>query len=183
MDLNNFGPFDAQVWGTFSDWILIIVTGLTVIYLIRTFHSQQELKRIEIKRYIESIKPNIVISILEPDILPAKGNYVAELSIIIKNTNGVARNAELVIHSSHMSDWRFWIDVVDEEIQFPIKKDLISTFLLNARVKREVSSAACTFFVEFEDEIGNLYRQFIVLTLREDRTHVEPSIPNLIKGI
>ncbi|MBB5438642.1 hypothetical protein HDC92_002323 [Pedobacter sp. AK017] len=40
MDINNFGPFDSKVWGTFFDCTMVVVTSFTLIYLIKTFKAQ-----------------------------------------------------------------------------------------------------------------------------------------------
>lgn len=42
-------PFQANVWGTFSDWVMVIVTALTAVYLIKTFRSQKEVQLLQIK--------------------------------------------------------------------------------------------------------------------------------------
>ena len=38
--LNSFGPFESDVWGTVSDWAMVIVTTLTAIFIYRTFREQ-----------------------------------------------------------------------------------------------------------------------------------------------
>lgn len=78
MDINNFGPFDSAVWGTVSDWTMVVVTFFTLLYLIKTFiaqnyslgvqqqtlasqlsvqKDQNELTRIELERHRNEIKP------------------------------------------------------------------------------------------------------------------------------
>ncbi|MCX2473550.1 hypothetical protein OQZ33_04315 [Pedobacter sp. MC2016-05] len=49
MNINNFGPFYSPVWGTVSDWTMVIVTTLTVIYLIKTFKAQSKSIKIQDK--------------------------------------------------------------------------------------------------------------------------------------
>ena len=46
-------PFDPNVWGTFSDWCLVIVTTLTAIYLIKTFSAQQKIRKTELTPFFE----------------------------------------------------------------------------------------------------------------------------------
>jgi len=47
MNINNFGPFSSDVWGTVSDWAMVIVTGSTLFYIIRTFKSQYEVQKLQ----------------------------------------------------------------------------------------------------------------------------------------
>ncbi|MBB5643944.1 hypothetical protein [Pedobacter cryoconitis] len=35
MEIINFVAFNADVWGTVSDWIIVIVTSSTAIYLVK----------------------------------------------------------------------------------------------------------------------------------------------------
>jgi hypothetical protein len=44
MNINDFGPFSANVWGTVSDWIMVSVTTLTALFLIKTFKSQKKVQ-------------------------------------------------------------------------------------------------------------------------------------------
>lgn len=51
-------PFDPNVWGTVSDWCLVIVTALTAIYLIKTFKAQQKNRLIELMPNFELVLEN-----------------------------------------------------------------------------------------------------------------------------
>jgi hypothetical protein len=83
-DINNFGPFQSDVWGSFSDWVMLIVTFFTLLYLIKTFKAQhnslgiqqktlesqlvvqkaQQLStEIEQKRYESEIRPDVSVSL------------------------------------------------------------------------------------------------------------------------
>lgn len=62
--------FEAQVWGTVSDWVMIIVTFATALLLLLTLKSQKEVQRtqnelfrIESIRFKESIKPKLNFSV------------------------------------------------------------------------------------------------------------------------
>jgi len=67
--INNFGPFEADVWGTVSDWALVIVTALTAIFIYRTFRAQlnvtedqSELLKIERIKLREQFRTELEIS-------------------------------------------------------------------------------------------------------------------------
>jgi hypothetical protein len=49
MDVNNFGPFDADVWGTFSDWIIAAATVGSIILLVKTLRSQTSVQILQLR--------------------------------------------------------------------------------------------------------------------------------------
>ena len=46
MDINNFGPFNADVWGSVSDWFVALVTLTTAYYLYKTLKSQLKVQEL-----------------------------------------------------------------------------------------------------------------------------------------
>ncbi len=57
-------PFPAEVWGTVSDWVMIVVTSLTALFLYNTLRSQKDVQKaqnklleIEQLRLREDFKP------------------------------------------------------------------------------------------------------------------------------
>src|SRR5690606_29713222 len=54
--------FDSSVWGTASDWIMVIVTICTAIYLILTFRQQKKAIDISLKNHRKSIMPRLSIT-------------------------------------------------------------------------------------------------------------------------
>ncbi|WP_286778980.1 MULTISPECIES: hypothetical protein [Sphingobacterium] len=48
-----FAPFDPDKWGTVSDWVMVIVTTVTAIYLVKTFRAQQEIRKTELTPHFE----------------------------------------------------------------------------------------------------------------------------------
>ena len=54
-------PFDAGVWGTASDWMMVMVTFFTAMYLVWTFREQKKSNDIQIKKHLDSILPKFSI--------------------------------------------------------------------------------------------------------------------------
>lgn len=81
MDINNFGPFNSEVWGNVSDYVMVIVTAVTGLLIFFTFRSQQELQRLQDEIFRLSIKPEIVI-ITDPLLLsPGIDSYPFDIRI------------------------------------------------------------------------------------------------------
>jgi hypothetical protein len=47
----NLVIFHSDVWGTVSDWVMIIVTLVTIYFVYRTLRSQLELQKVQMKLY------------------------------------------------------------------------------------------------------------------------------------
>lgn len=61
---------EVEIWGTVSDWFIVIITLVTAVFLYKTLRSQMEvqkdqniLKDIEIKKFIKELKPNIELNL------------------------------------------------------------------------------------------------------------------------
>lgn len=59
-DLNDY-PHDATVWGTVSDWAMVVVTATTAIVIWRTLRSQTKVEEVEVRRHLYSILPQFHI--------------------------------------------------------------------------------------------------------------------------
>lgn len=68
MNLNSFTPFDADVWGTFADYCMVVVTGYTLYYLRKNLGSQlkveemqQTMADVAKAQYLKSIMPYFIM--------------------------------------------------------------------------------------------------------------------------
>jgi hypothetical protein len=126
MDLNNFGPFQADVWGTFSDWIMIIVTGITAYYLYRTLQSQKEVSILQKKiTDIESYKhrmgilPRFKVDFIRKDIMNSSNTVSGMFSARFTNNENMALNTVFKI-------------IVEEDVDF---RPLFANPYLNPRIQ------------------------------------------------
>jgi len=96
-------PFEAGVWGTASDWGMIIVTIVTAVFLIKTFIEQKKTNELELKRYIKSIAPKFsvgkhLVTDTEADMpnsckdIPAN-EYYLKLDLLVNDARDVNFNA------------------------------------------------------------------------------------------
>lgn len=59
-DLLEF-PFIVGVWGTVSDWAMVIVTGITALLLYKTLREQQRFTEIELDRFARENPPTFLL--------------------------------------------------------------------------------------------------------------------------
>lgn len=78
--------FNAEVWGTVSDWMVIAITVVTAVYLYRTLKSQmevqkmqQEITQIETHIFRERIRP--ILNILDQEYDPTRFKISFKISI------------------------------------------------------------------------------------------------------
>ncbi|WP_215223165.1 hypothetical protein [Echinicola shivajiensis] len=61
-------PFSPDIWGTVSDWAMVLVATLTAIFLILTFKEQHSLTRIEVARHKENLRPVLMVDTRESEV-------------------------------------------------------------------------------------------------------------------
>ena len=113
-DVNNFGPFNAEVWGTTSDWFMFAVTGITAIYLIKTFRSQKEVQRlqqevtsIEIARHKSEIMPIFKVELADSCFVKEKAGVLsiqADFRVKLERSN-VANDLKLILNFKNQDKW------------------------------------------------------------------------------
>lgn len=158
-DLFNL-PFQAEVWGTASDWLMIVITIASLWYIRNTLKSQQEVQRqqtqiteIESKRARRDIRPKVDLEFL--------GKEAAT------EIYGVKRMYALSISSSPAFEICFEFAHLPESLLYTIKfypRHYISEAFgsINIEVNGfEDNWRMIVFKVYFKDEDGGQYeRQF-----------------------
>lgn len=179
MDVNNFGIFNADVWGTVSDWVVVFGTILTIIYLIMTFEKQKSLYNIEKERYRNSKKPIFNVEIVDA---PYKKDSDFFLKLI--NTQNVARQVEFqsVEYYEHYS---FQDQYFSHESASQTKKgdkigygknigDLIPNeeFIIKVKLYEQIAIEFFVFFsLKFYDESSETqYIQYFIASFTNGKT-------------
>jgi len=194
MHINNFGPFQADVWGTVSDWIMIGVTTGTAIFLYLTLKSQQKVQKlqqsitdIESYRFRESIKPEFDIQV-KSDIISSTGNSIKLKAYYTLKTKK---------HAAH----NVIISVIDDNDQFkpenfenPVHFDnvelnnhllLYGEFETECLYKNEkaIFFAGLKIFIDYSDIKGNKYEQRISYIITDENPIELVRIPVLKKQL
>lgn len=78
----------AEVWGTVSDWMMILVTIVTAVLLLLTFESQRKVQEdqnllyeLEQKKYLATIKPFFTVAQEEEDYGEGKKQLFVRLTL------------------------------------------------------------------------------------------------------
>ena len=152
--INNFTPFQADVWGTVSDWVMIVVTTVTAFAIWFTFREQKEVTKLQLKSYLFTIRPQFTLGRM--------GN-------MFWNENGV--HCELLVNKNIALN----LVVVDNGIGYEklfIPRDRIGSVAFNRPIEilhgliTDVDAASqVNISIFFQDEMLNSYTQLIHGTL------------------
>lgn len=177
--------FDPVTWGTVSDWVMVFVTILTVIFLYKTLQSQKdvqqmqnELFRIESVRFHESIKP-----VLKYSVSTHSGSLVGKKETLLtlevtNSTESLASNISKNVTENEHTKQIFIPMSLDDHRNHLAKGD--NPLLFHFAVNRNGNEILLMNF-KYTDIAGTRYKQRVIC-IYDDRFPVEiyPSLPEVI---
>ncbi len=162
-DLFTF-PFVSTVWGTASDWVMILVTGFTALYLVKSFAEQRRTNDITYSQHRRTIMPEFTInSSIDVHKVRIDGHIILTLE----------QNELYSLRVSFISD-----DFLNQSDILPIDMTVNQsiTFVENDISLFQFGNSVCAT-LEFEDSEGNIYRQM----LRRSNSSFHLTAPRYIK--
>lgn len=174
--------FEPEVWGTVSDWVIIIVTVATAFLLLLTLKSQKEVQRtqnelfrIENIRFRESIKPKLNFSIHAHQ-AKTEDKEKRILTLEVNNeTTGIALNISRMVEVNTNTKQLVGPEGLDGKRNHLTKGDkpILLHFGLDC-----TSVQYILFTIRYQDVAETKYRQR-VLCVYDDYygTEIHPSLP------
>lgn len=166
-DLFKF-PFSADVWGTASDWVIIIVTATTAYYLYQSLKSQRKIQRMQQKvtkieeyDYLMKIKPDFEITIDRSKVSPKNpsGPQSVNCLAILQAINHTAINVKVLIRTYINDELKAEYDEAFDSCVPKYGKALTIDLF---EVKRDGSDKFhITYNLTYEDIEGNPYKKRI----------------------
>jgi hypothetical protein len=177
--------FDADIWGTVSDWVMIFVTFATAILLLLTLKSQKEVQqtqnelfRIESIRFRESIKPILKFSVHKYQ--PKTDNKDKRIFTLEVNneTNATALHITRHVETNENTKQLFGPEGLDGKRDHLTKGD--KPILLHFSIDSETSTYIL-FTIKYKDVAETKYKQRVLCLYDEDyETEIHPSLPEII---
>ncbi|MBE8712513.1 hypothetical protein [Sphingobacterium hungaricum] len=143
--------FNSNVWGTVSDWIMIIVTSITAVLLLKSFSAQKTSNEISYKNYRKTIRPYFSVTIESEEF--GVGNFKKFLTLKVNDNNA------------------FDLQVVEFKTDYIVTLDFIPSFMsTNQEYSVEINEKGLTTInqepekiamISFKDTEGNNYMQEI----------------------
>ena len=177
--------FDPNIWGTVSDWIMILVTFVTAILLLLTLKSQKEVQqtqnelfRIESIRFRESIKPKLVFSVHQHQ--PKTDNKDKKIFAleITNETQTTAFNITRQVETNEITKQLVGLDAFDNRRDHLTKGDrpIVLYFGIDSETTKYI-----LFTIKYEDVAETKYKQRVLCIYDEDyATEIHPSLPEII---
>jgi hypothetical protein len=176
---------DPNVWGTVSDWTMVVVTIVTLFFLYKTFESQMdvqkmqsELFRIESVRFRESIKP--VLKYLLSKYAGELGDAERKLLTIevTNETNSLATNISKQVAEGEQTTQIFIPMSLDDHRDHLMKGDKPLLFHFAVDKSRD---QFILMNLKYQDVAGTKYQQRVIC-LYSDKYPIEihPSLPETI---
>jgi len=151
-------PFQADVWGTAADWVIVVTTILGLIYIIRTFRSQIEVQQsqiallqIETDRFVDEKKPCFELLEFEfsgEQLDPENPNIMVEL-----RKTGQLDALELKISAPRYK--------IENMGNMDIYREHERVTLLYFNKDEQTTAENFHSFVTYGDRYGNRYRQVV----------------------
>lgn len=172
----NLVYFTTETWGSVSDWVMIIVTIITIYFLSRTLSSQLKVQELQIKlfqmervRLSEELRPKLEYSILSMEITPNKKATLVSIRVGNVGTK-TARN--IVIKATENSRAAVFFGLEEDEhypemlrpnprhrtIEPGFRKSI--SFILSHE-QNEFPNFVTEFTVQYEDAMKNGYFDWI----------------------
>lgn len=182
MEIINFGPFNADVWGTVSDWVMTVVTAITAIFLWLTLKSQsqvqkdqQEITKIEQFNHRRQLLPSFNLEAFTHEKADNQKEFT-RVMFTLKVLNNLAKN--IYIYYNTTGDWTVGlkagknIDMMQND-----KRTFDGTLTF---IPGEFHEGQIFFTFEFSDDYGTKYRQNINYLCFDVSHHISYGQPILI---
>lgn len=160
--------FDPDIWGTVSDWTMIVVTAVTGLLLYLTLTAQLRVTRIEQYRHKLNIQPRLTAKIenVRTEKNDEKYEAIIFLRLTVENHRCLPLKFELVerdkLVNTHKELHSDYLGVGEEIIHFPI----LSIFPEpKENILKGIYIAAAELYFYFLDADRRTYKQEIQITI------------------
>jgi hypothetical protein len=177
--------FDANIWGTVSDWCMVAVTTTTAYYLYKTLQSQKDVQKTQAKlyeiesvRFRESIKPKLRYTLYTGD----TGTFVDKpdkeiLTIEVTNETTNLARAIRPIYNHDNEEARPVFSHPNPKHHEKGDKPIYLHFVVDRKPKLGIYFS---FAVAYKDVSGTIYKQGIICIKDYGMVEINPYLPEII---
>jgi len=180
--------FTPEVWGTVSDWLIILLTSIGAFLVYLTLKSQKEVQksqnelfRIESTRFEESLKP-ILKYVAHIDMFKPSDKQKHILTIEVTNIKDFAALEISKIVDNHENIQQILIPTGFSSIRNHLSKG-DDPLLFHFLIEGEISTV--TFSLTYQDIAGTKYKQAIFCYCDNQGIEMNPFLPEklIIEGL
>lgn len=183
-------PFPADVWGTVSDWVMVIVTFFTAIFLYRTLRSQKDVQHaqnrfleIEQIRLREQFKPEIQYCSFNDEDENRFSHKMKKnseiLSVSVKNlSDNVAINYKFHLPENPQAEMLDWFASQPSLIKYNGHGE-VHFLIRNPNYENRIPFLF-HFVFTYNDLIGTKYEQRVYCGMENGVISIRSHIPEII---
>lgn len=177
-----YQPFNSDVWGAVSDWVMIGVTAVTAYFLYHTLKAQQTVTKIAVSEYVDRIRPNFQLSADKYGTKQITSDEkLVYFNAVLKVLNHDARNVRVALkknmNKKTLKTLAVQYDYWEKDYKHPVARCEIKVSV------RGGDKFQFYFFIEFTDVTGeNHYSKKIKIHNKDDDFSVKVA-PFDIKSI
>lgn len=179
-----------EIWGTVSDWVMILVTFATAILLLLTLKSQKEVQRtqnelfrIESIRFRESIKPVLRFELSKHQSHSGDGKKKIVTIEVSNETDSAAINISRFVAEDEITQQLFTVMGFDDTRDYLMKggKPLYFHFGINSN---PLGYHYLLLNFKYEDIANTKYQQSVICIYDERYGfEVHPSLPEIMTTV
>ncbi|MBU2060639.1 MAG: hypothetical protein KKH44_02170 [Bacteroidetes bacterium] len=151
--------FNVDIWGTVSDWAMVIITAVTFYFIFRSFQQQQNLYKLENMKFKSYVRPGLkLISRLPMRRNIADGKNYLSLNLSSTNHKMYLRKVEI---EPSLQRLKSELLVQEYNCFYEIDNPLIISYPYKEFETLSYDSHVSTSYVTvyFDDVVKNRYRQ------------------------
>jgi hypothetical protein len=173
--------FNVDIWGTVSDWFILMVTTITAFYLYRTLQSQktvqkiqQDLFLIEKLKFNESIMPKINVHLIQGNTKKLNQSF-----FIVEITNQSPSIAHNISFNCIFGKCVSQVDMV-KKLPNNLKNNDEPIMLFFHLIDNSIIFGDLKIEFTYKDIVGNKYQQHSECKLGKFDFRIESTLPTLI---
>lgn len=178
-DLNKF-PFISDVWGNVSEWCMVIVTGFTLFYLVKTFRSQQAVQMLQLKvtsieneRYRLEHMPKFSVSTITKDLEINTNNVKQHLTIRTELLDSDVSYCQINVRSKNTTLVADTENILSANDVSKGSLHEINFYLKSTRAAYDAEGFRLNVRINFIDPVRNIYYQDFMIILTYSNVIIE----------
>ena len=163
-------PFNPDAWGNIADWAIVLITGFTAYYLVKTFREQQTITKLEQKRFLDSYLPILEVC----DVKYENSNSISKTTFKVTVNSNPLQNLE--IRHNFPNYINVSLPYIIKNVMFAKGKTMeFEVTIVHGPAIIEITEyTGHTITFMFEDSLGNKYHQYLFFH-GSTNVHIQPA--------
>lgn len=153
--------FNPDIWGTVSDWAMVLVTALTFYFIYRTFKQQQALLGFERIKLKISIKPNLELVVDKNFVVASEDGVTMQLKCTF---NKMFLSKIVIAPKQNNTESDILTNNYDQFVEIEQPVFFSYSYLKIEKIRGLSMHGSSTISVHYADVLGTSYKQDFYVT-------------------